>query len=135
ELRGLSALGHHGALPGEQDRAQPLEIDLDIEADIAPAGTSDELDDTVDYGALAAAALRVVTDERWKLLERLAQRVIEDVVGTDRRVTAVTVTVRKLHPPVPVGLGSAGVRVTRRRRRAFLGLGANLGERERTLRD
>jgi len=134
-LRGLRALGHHGALPGEQDRPQPFQIDLDIEADLAPAAASDELDDTIDYGALAAAAVRVVSEERWKLLERLAQRIVEDVVDADRRVTAVTVTVRKLRPPVPVDLGSAGVRVTRRRRRAFLGLGANLGGRQQTLRE
>jgi 2-amino-4-hydroxy-6-hydroxymethyldihydropteridine diphosphokinase len=52
----------------------------------------------------------------------------------------VTVTVRKLRPPLPVDLASAAVRVTRSRsrtarRRAFLGLGANLGDREQALRD
>jgi dihydroneopterin aldolase/2-amino-4-hydroxy-6-hydroxymethyldihydropteridine diphosphokinase len=135
ELRGLRALGCHGALPGEQDNPQPFEIDLDVECDLARAGVTDGLADTVDYGALAAAAARVVADERWTLLERLAQRVAEDVIGSDPRIRAVTLTIRKLRPPVPVDLRSAGVRVTRRRRRAFLGLGANLGERERTLRE
>lgn len=135
ELRGLRALGHHGALPGEQDQAQPFEIDLDIEADLTAAGTSDELADTIDYGAVASAAVAVVADERWRLLERLAQRVVDEVFGVDRRVAAVTVTVRKLRPPVPLDLQSAAVRLTRRRRRAFLGLGANLGDREAALRE
>lgn len=135
ELRGLRALGYHGALPGEQDHAQPFEIDLDVEADLSQAAATDDLAATPDYGALVAAAARVVTDERWNLLERLAARVADEVLSCDRRVTGVTVTVRKLRPPVPVDLDSAGVRLTRRRRRAFLGLGANLGDREQALRD
>ena len=135
ELRGLRVSGHHGALPGERDEAQPFEVDLDIEADLEASGDSDDLTDTVDYGALARRAAAVVTEERWRLLERIAARVAEDVLAADPRVAAVTVAVRKLRPPVP-DLGSAGVRITRRRgrRRAFLGLGANLGDREEALR-
>lgn len=137
ELRGLRALGHHGALPGEQDRAQPFEIDLEIEVDTSRAGETDALADTVDYGTLAAAATRVVTDERWNLLERIAHRVAEEVLAADARAGGVTVTVRKLRPPVPLDLAAAGVRVSRSRapRRAFLGLGANLGDRAQALRD
>lgn len=134
QLRGLRALGHHGALAGEQDRRQPFEIDLDVEVDLAAAARTDHLADTVDYGALARVAAGVVSDERWRLLERLAQRVAEEVLAVDRQVVAVTVSVRKLRPPVPVDLGSAGVKLTVRRRRAFLGLGSNLGDREEALR-
>jgi dihydroneopterin aldolase len=36
ELRGLQVVGICGALPEERERAQPLEIDLDVEADLAP---------------------------------------------------------------------------------------------------
>ena len=135
QLRGLRASGHHGANPGEQDSPQPFEIDLDVDADLAAAGASDRLGDTVDYGAVAMAATAVVTGERWQLVERMAARIAEDVVACDGRIRAVTVTVRKLRPPVP-GLATAGVRVTRTRgrRRAFLGLGANLGDREAALR-
>lgn len=97
------------------------------------AGASDDLADTIDYGAVAAVAVGVVTGERWQLLERIAERVAGEVLSIDRRVAAVTVTVRKLRPPVPLDMDSAGVRVRRFRRRAFLGLGANLGGAERAL--
>ena len=112
ELRGLRALGTHGALPEEQSRAQPFEVDLDVVADLADAGRTDALGDTVDYGALAHAVERVVTRERFHLLERLAERIAEEVRGDDR-VQAVTVTVRKLRPPVAVDLASAAVTITR----------------------
>ena len=72
-------LGVHGALPEEQDRAQPFEIDLDVEADLSVAGASDHLADTVDYGAVAAVVAAVVGGERFRLLERLAERVADEV--------------------------------------------------------
>jgi 7,8-dihydroneopterin aldolase/epimerase/oxygenase len=112
ELRGLRVLGTHGVLPEEQSRAQPFEVDLDLEADLRPAGRSDLLTDTVDYGALAEQVAAVVSGERHALLERLAARIAERVLD-DRRVTSVTVTLRKLRPPVPIDLASAGVRVVR----------------------
>jgi len=86
-------------------------------ADLATAGASDALGDTVDYAAVALAAQRVVAGERHQLLERLAQRIADDVLAVDPRMEAVTVTVRKLRPPVPVDLASAAVTITRYRSR------------------
>lgn len=114
ELRGLRALGICGALPEEQVRVQPIEVDLDVEADLSLAGRTDELGDTLDYGELAAEVERVITQERFALLERLAQRLC-DVVLADERVVSVTVSVRKLRPPVPQQLATSGVRITRGR--------------------
>lgn len=112
ELRGLRAMGVHGALPEEQTRAQPFEVDLDVMADLATAGRSDALADTLDYGSIVEMVAKVVTGERFQLLERLAERIAE-VILEDPRAVSVTVTVRKLRPPVPVELATAGVRITR----------------------
>jgi len=113
ELRGLRVLGICGALAEERDRPQPLEIDLDVEADLSAPGRTDSLGDTVDYGAVARAAVRVATEERFTLLEALAERIVQEVIRTHALVTSVTVAVRKLRPPVPLDLATAGVRITR----------------------
>jgi len=114
ELRGLRVSGICGALPEERDRAQPLEIDLDVVADLRPAGVSDELDDTVDYGALTAGIEYLVQRGSPRLLERLAEAIAQ-LVLVDPRIDEVTVAVRKLRPPVPQLLATSGVRITRRR--------------------
>jgi dihydroneopterin aldolase len=114
ELRGLRVLGTHGVLAEEQVRAQPFEIDVDLETDLTRAGGSDDLADTIDYGSLAESVAGVVAGERYALLERLAERIAE-IALDDSRVRSVTVTLRKLRPPVPVDLASAGVRVVRER--------------------
>lgn len=112
QLRGLRVMGVHGALPEERGRAQPFEVDLDVESDLRTAGVSDHLSDTIDYGALAAAVERVVGGDPAQLLERLAERIADEVLS-HHRARSVTVTVRKLRPPMPVDVAFAAVRVTR----------------------
>ena len=107
-------MGTHGALPEEQGRPQPFEVDVDMTVDLALSGRTDSLTDTVHYGEVSAAIAKVVTGEQHRLLERLATRVADEVLAVDGRITEATVTVRKLRPPLPVDLASAGVTITRR---------------------
>ncbi|MGH9205525.1 MAG: dihydroneopterin aldolase, partial [Acidimicrobiales bacterium] len=113
EVRGLRALGTHGVSTEEQQRSQPFEIDLDIEADLEMAAKSDDLADTFDYGEAVAVVARVVTGEQFSLLERLADAIAKAVLSY-ARVRTVTVSVRKLRPPLAADLASVGVTVTRR---------------------
>jgi dihydroneopterin aldolase len=115
ELRGLRLAALVGALPEEHDRPQPVEVDLDVEADLAPAGRSDDLGDTIDYGALCAVVEAEAAAGHVLLLERLAERLAAAVLRADPRVAAVTVAVRKLRPPVPQLLDTSGVRIRRSR--------------------
>ncbi|MFN8017086.1 MAG: dihydroneopterin aldolase [Acidimicrobiales bacterium] len=113
ELRGLRFAAIVGALPEERDRVQPIEVDLDVEADLAPSGASDDLADTIDYGALCDAVAAVVSGGAPQLLEQLAEAIAAAVLDVDARASAVTVAVRKLRPPVPHQLATSGVRIRR----------------------
>lgn len=115
ELRGLRVLGRCGADAAERSEPQPLEIDLDVAADLTQASRSDDLADTVDYGPLCDAMAAAVEGEPVALLEHLARRVADAVLSADGRIAAVTVVLRKLRPPVPHDLASAGIRLTRLR--------------------
>src|SRR5260370_3421132 len=111
-IAGLRELGVHGVLPEEQARPQPFEVDVELSVDVSTAGESDGLDDTVDYAAVAEAVSRVVRSERYQLLERLPTRIAE-VCRVHERVPAVTVTVRKLPPPVRALVDTVAVRIER----------------------
>lgn len=110
-LRGIRAWGHHGADPGEQEIAQPFDLDLTLELDLAAARASDELADTVDYAAVHAAVVRIVAGERWRLLERLGERILESLMR-DPRIVRATVAIAK-----PGLLGGATPVVTLQRNR------------------
>lgn len=113
EIRGLRLTGTHGVLPEERERAQPFLLDLDAWLDAAPAGRSDDLADTVDYGAVVELVAGVVGGPPYALLEALAGAVARAVLEADARVAAVAVAVHKLRPPLPFDMASAGVRVVR----------------------
>ncbi len=114
EVRGLRAEGVHGVLPEEQTRPQPFEVDLDLYLDLAPAVSSDDLGDSADYAAAVDAALAVIAGPPRRLLETLAAAIATRVLE-DPAVDQVTVTVRKLRPPVTAPVDSTGVRLHRRR--------------------
>jgi dihydroneopterin aldolase/2-amino-4-hydroxy-6-hydroxymethyldihydropteridine diphosphokinase len=144
DIDGLVVMTVVGALAHEREAAQPVRVDLSIEADLEEAGRSDELTDTVHYGEVTEIVARVVRDATDTLLERLAQR-IADAVLARPRVEAVHVTLTKLRPPIPEAVESTAVRIVRRRtpgsgsppdepHRALLALGSNLGDREGYLR-
>ena len=111
-LAGIRALGCHGVLPEEQSRSQPFEVDVELSVDLAPAGRSDALSDTVDYGELTSRIVGIVEAGGLSLLEALAAK-IAAACQADPRVTGVAVTVKKLRPPVPVDLDHVAVRIER----------------------
>ena len=112
ELRDLRVTCVIGALAHERTAPQPLSIDVDLYADLSQAGATDDLSLTVDYGAVCDRIVALCDHAQPQLLERLAELIATELCVIDT-VTAVTVTVAKLRPPVAVDLGTSGVRITR----------------------
>lgn len=115
QLRGIRATGIHGVLPEERVRPQPFEVDLDLWVDLATAGASDRLADTVDYAGIADVAVGVVSGSpSYQLLEAVAASIAAATLARDSRIAAVTVGLRKLQPPLEVDIATVGVCITRR---------------------
>jgi len=132
-LRGVEAFGYHGVLPDEKRDGQPFVVDVVMELDLATAGGSDELDDTVSYAEIAGEVVARITGPSFDLIERLAEVVADDVLR-HRLVDAATVTVHK--PQAPVGHPFTDVAVEVHRTRGVpvvVALGANLGDARATL--
>ncbi|HEX6331859.1 MAG TPA: dihydroneopterin aldolase [Actinomycetota bacterium] len=83
-LSGITAAGHHGANPGEQDRAQDFVVDLDVEVQVS----GDEIGTTADYRELIRVARETVEAERFDLLENLADAVARAVASRPAVVRA-----------------------------------------------
>jgi len=109
-------LGRHGALEWEQESAQPFEVDLEIEADLAAAAEHDDLSKTVDYSLVVDTTVAIIGKRQYRLLEALAEAIALGILEIGS-VDAVTVALRKLRPPVAADIASAGVRLRRERAR------------------
>ena len=108
-LKGLRVRGFHGVLPAERRDGQDFVIDVSLTVDVRAAAASDDLADTVDYGALATDLAAVVAGEPVDLLETLATRLAEVCLSRDG-VYEVEVTVHK--PQAPIALTFEDVSVT-----------------------
>lgn len=115
QVRDLRVLCHVGVPAAERAEAQPLEVDLDLELDLGPASESDDVADTVDYGVVTLAVATAVQSAEHALLERVAGVAADAALAADERTRAVEVWVRKLRPPVPLDVGTTGVRLRRER--------------------
>jgi len=113
-LIGMRVFAYHGLLADEQASGQEFVIDVTVHANLAKAAKSDDIADTIDYGALAAAIHARATIERWNLIERVAER-IADLVMEDPRATGVAVRVHKPAAPIRVPFEDVVVEVRRGR--------------------
>ena len=114
-LTGLRVGGHHGVFDHERRDGQDFVVDLTVWADLAPAGRSDKLADTLDYGALAQDAADVVSGPPYDLIESVAARIAEGALASDGRIEAVEVTVHKPSAPIPLTFADVAVVVRRTR--------------------
>ena len=115
-LQSLRFEGRHGVSDEERELPQEIELDLEVEADLAAAGTTDDLSRTIDYGPLVRLCRSVVEDRSYHLLEAIAEEIASQVLATTRAV-AVTVRVRKLAVPIDADLDFAQVEIRRERPR------------------
>jgi 7,8-dihydroneopterin aldolase/epimerase/oxygenase len=113
-LRGLRAVGRHGWFEHEQRDGQLFVVDVVIHLDTRPAAASDDLVDTLDYGALGASVVSVVEGPSLRLIETLAQRIAE-ICLVDERVAAAEITVHKPDAPMSLAFDDVSVRIVRRR--------------------
>ena len=134
-LRGVSATGFHGVLDFEKRDGQTFVVDVEMEVDLTPAGTSDDLVDTVNYAEVATDVVALIEGESLDLIEALADRIAAKVL-TRPLVESVVVTVHK--PQAPVGHPFTDVAVTVERLRetpVVIAIGSNLGEPLETIQN
>ena len=92
ELHGIELHGRHGALEWEREQGQRFLFDVELE--VGEAGSSDRLEDAVDYREVAACVREVSDGRSYQLLETLAATVA-DTLRERFRLERVRVTVRK----------------------------------------
>ena len=111
EVRDLRLFGRHGVHEEERERGQ--DFVFDVELDVGDRGTSDRLEDAVDYVAVARAVQEVSDARSYNLLEALATAVADEL---ERRFSPERVRVRVRKPEIrPAGLdGTVAATVTRR---------------------
>jgi len=114
-LEGLEFFAFHGYYDEEQKIGNKYGVDLHLKTDLFAAGASDKLAETVNYEVL----YRIVREEMARparLLEHLAHRILDRVLGEFGQVRQARVSVAKFNPPVGGICLRARVTLVRRRK-------------------
>jgi 7,8-dihydroneopterin aldolase/epimerase/oxygenase len=114
-LDGMTFQGTHGVYPEEHTTPQRFEVDVELALNLQPAGLSDDLAQTLDYGRVFETCRQIVESTRFDLIEALAEAIAHELLA---EFPADEVTVRVRKPEVRLGgtLRSAGVEIRRRRK-------------------
>jgi len=114
-LRAMAFEGHHGVSDEERAEPQLIEMDVEVQADLRPAGTSDDLAQTINYAEVFKICRAQVETRSYHLLEAIAENVAAQILERFASATQATVTVRKPGVPIDGVLEDAGVTIERRR--------------------
>ena len=107
-LENIRTYSHHGCMKEETVIGSEYRVDLWVDADLSVASKSDDLKDTPDYIVLH----QIVVDEMKtpsRLLEHVAQRIIDRIKSTVARLDRVQVKVSKINPPIGGDVKSVSV--------------------------
>lgn len=114
-VRDLVVYAYHGVHPEEQRLGQRFEVDMTCSLDLREAARLDVAGATVSYASLVEIAQEVSASQTVFLIETLAERIAEKILGDYPQIDEVSVQVRKPSAPVPATLAYVAVEITRKR--------------------
>lgn len=111
-LSGLRFYGHHGVFPEETRLGQTFLVDVEMYLDLAPAGQTDDLTRSVDYGQVYQTVREIVEGPPFQLIEALAEAIAARVISPP--VREAVIRVHKPQAPIPGTFADVFVEVRRR---------------------
>ena len=114
EVKNIRLYAYHGCLDEEGKIGSEYRVDLAVKADLSESASTDSLSDTVDYVKLN----KIVKEEmavRTKLLETVADKILDRILEEQPLVQKATVAVSKLNPPIGGNVAQVTIKMTRKR--------------------
>ena len=99
-LINMSFYGYHGNSAAEKEIGRRFEVDCELEYDIAKAAATDSLTNTIDYTKVYQMIEDVLKNNKFNLIETLADRMAE-AVFSNFDIERLKLKVRKMSPPIP----------------------------------
>ncbi|MDG1052146.1 MAG: dihydroneopterin aldolase [Flavobacteriaceae bacterium] len=113
-LKNVRCYCFHGCLKEESIIGSEYLVNLWAKGALGKASLTDKIDDAIDYVFLN----KVVVEEMSipsKLLETVAERILNRVLNEDNRIQKITVSVSKICPPINGDAESVAVKLSKKR--------------------
>ena len=107
-VTGIKCYSYHGCLEEEARIGGHYVVDVEMVTNFTEAAREDDLSKTIDYCDVA----RIVQEEmsvRSKLIEHVGQRILDRMKVELKNLFEITLTVRKISPPIQGDVQSVAV--------------------------
>ncbi|MBP2623599.1 2-amino-4-hydroxy-6-hydroxymethyldihydropteridine diphosphokinase [Streptococcus oricebi] len=132
-IKDLEVYAYHGLFGAEKELGQRFVLDLILDYDMTRAAQTKDLSASIHYGELAEQLTRWCQAEKEDLIETLAYHLINQIFFHYPLVEKVSLEVKKPWAPIPLPLDTCSVKLERSKRKAFIGLGTNQGDKAANL--
>ena len=99
-LKNMIFFGYHGVLEEENRLGQRFVVNIELITDLRRAGRCDNFEYAINYGDVYKIVKEIMENERYKLLEALAEAIAEDILSKYIDVHEIVLEVRKPEAPV-----------------------------------
>lgn len=128
KILNLECYAKHGVYKEENVLGQKFVVSAVLYVDTRKAGISDDLALSVDYGSVCHMINKFMQENTYKLIETVAEKLSEMILISYEPVSQVTIEVKKPWAPIGLPIESAAVEITRKRHKAYIALGSNMGD-------
>lgn len=131
----LEVYAYHGVYPEEKRKGQVFLVNAVLETDVHRAGAEDRIELTTDYGAVCMFIDGWMKMNTKYTLEAVAENLARDILLNFHLVRGLDLEICKPEAPIPIPFESVSVKIHRTWHEIYLGIGSNLGDREKYIED
>ena len=129
-IEDLEVFANHGVFPEENVLGQKFLVSAVLYTDTRRAGRTDDLTASIHYGEVCAFIDRYLREHTFKLLERAAESLAEELLLNTQNLRKVRIEIKKPWAPVGLPLKTVSVSIEREWHDVVIALGSNMGDRE-----
>lgn len=131
KIQDLIVFAKHGVLPEEAVLGQKFLISATMHTNTRPAGLTDDLTQTINYGEVSQKIIQFFTQNRYELIEAAAEHLAEYLLLEYQPLLhQIDLTIKKPWAPVGLPLDTVSLTISRKWHLAFAALGSNMGDKK-----
>ncbi|WP_297422509.1 2-amino-4-hydroxy-6-hydroxymethyldihydropteridine diphosphokinase [Clostridium sp.] len=132
-IKDLELFGFHGVFEEEKKLGQKFILSFELELDLKLAGKTGDLTKSVHYGELCEKVEEEFNRQNYDLIETVTLNLADFILNEYKIISGVKVFLKKPWAPIKKHLDTVEIMIERRRHKAYIGLGSNMGDKERYL--
>lgn len=134
QIKDLEIFAYHGLFPSEKELGQKFVVSAILFYDMTKAATDLDLTASVHYGELCQQWTTWFQETSEDLIETVAYKLVERTFEAYPLVQEIKLELKKPWAPVHLPLDTCSVTIHRRKQRAFIALGSNMGDKQANLK-